>query len=432
MQIIGKENLRNIRGSAIFVSNHESYFDPYIIGASIPLFSANLYPVYYLTHDILFKNRFLKLSLWFFGAFRGRVSEGVEKAVEKPLELLRQRKTVGIFSNWCYKKEPEISRVQEVISVLSIKSGAPIIPVFIYGIYNGGISWKKIFHREREIKIIFGKPIYSDKNMSTEEMTELFQQSLARAKSTLIKIFHEKEKKFWSHYAKFYYHLEKSDPYKKLLSDFKDNLPKEISGKLIDLGSGSGAIARLLVEKSKDAKLKTEIFTTDIDPFMLNYLSDIFCNDENVKIKKADLALPINFQDNYFNCVTANLVLPYLIHHRGEIGLKGFIKLLEDIHRVLKPGGHFIWSSPKKKVKFLKVFTASWKNVLDPKNLEHLYYGPAILKQALQIQRKGYKIIYHFLDVKELEKILIDIGFTDIKFTKSMADQVNIIKCKKI
>jgi 1-acyl-sn-glycerol-3-phosphate acyltransferase len=432
MEIIGKENLKKIKGPAIFISNHESYFDPFIIGASIPAARINLWPVYFLAHDKKFENRFLNLGLRLYGAFPGRICEGIEKAIKRPLKLLKQKKTICIFPEGCYKDKWEINRMRELASSLSIKTGVPIVPIFIFGIYDGGISWKKIFNRRREVKVIFGEPIYPDKNISAKEMTSFFQKSLAQAKVTLIKLFHEEEKKFWSHYAKFYHHLEESDPYKDLIDNFKDSLPKTIAGRAIDLGSGSGAIVDLLVKKSKNSNSHSEILATDVEPRMLDYLSDRFSKNKNVKIKELDLSQSLEFTDNYFNCVTANLVLPYLIHNNGEIGFRGFIKLIEDIHRVLKSGGHFVWSTPKKGVKFFKVFAASWRNILDPKNLDHLYYGPAIFKQALQIQNKGYKSIYHFLDTKDLEKILVNIGFTDIKFTRSMANQVEIIKCKKI
>jgi ubiquinone/menaquinone biosynthesis C-methylase UbiE len=262
-------------------------------------------------------------------------------------------------------------------------------------------------------------------------MKELICRSELQTKLTLVKAFHEEEKEFWSHYAKFYYYLERADPYKKLIDDFSKNLPDIIRGKWIDLGSGSGAIVQLLTEKIKNPQFEAEIFGTDIEPRMLEYLSGRFNKNKNVNIKKLDLALSFDFSENYFDGITANLILSYLIHHEGEIGEKGFIKLLKDVYGILKPGGVFIWSTPKKNVNFFKVFAASWKNILDPSNLDHLYYGPAIFKQALQIQNKGKKGIYHFLDIKYLEKILSDIGFTDIKFTRSMAGQVDIISCKK-
>jgi 1-acyl-sn-glycerol-3-phosphate acyltransferase len=428
-EAIGRENLKEIKRPTIFVSNHESYFDPWIIGMGIPLSCFNLYPVYYMASDMLFKKRLLSLFLWLNGTFPGKVGSGVDKAMEQPLQFLKNKKSVAIFPEWCYKIEPEISRIQNIISLLSIKSYTPIIPVFIFGIYDGGISWWKILKKEREIKIIFGKPIYPNSN-SPEEIEKLVGQSHLQTKLILIKSFHKEEKMFWSNYAKFYHYLERADLYKNLLKDFSDNLPEIINGNWLDLGSGSGAITQLLIKKTKD-QFNTKITATDIEPKMLDYLSGCFKKNGNINIKQLDLALSFDFPDNHFDGVTANLVLPYLIHHEGEIGIKGFVKLLKEVYRVLKPGGQFIWSTPKKKVNFFKVFIASWKNILDFKNLNHIYYGPAIFKQALQIQNKGKKGIYHFLDIKDLEKILAEIGFKDIKFTRSMAGQVDIINCRK-
>lgn len=425
-QVIGKERLKYIKTASIIVGNHESYFDPYIIGASIPWFS-KLHPVHYLTQDKKFEKIRFKIIFWLFGAFPGKVGESIYKALEKPTSLLRNNKTVGIFLEGCYHNEPEKSRVLSVISSLSIKEKISIIPIFIFGIYDGGISWRKVLNRQREIKVIFGEPICPNNINDESELIDLIFKAFLQTKLTLIKSFHEEEKKFWSHYARFYHYLERAEPYKNLLRDFSYNLPKIIKGNWIDLGSGSGAIVELLSKKVNN----TKIIATDIEPRMIDYLSERFRNNKNIEVKKLDLALSFDFPNSYFEGITANLVLPYLIHHEGEIGLRGFIKLLKEAYRVLKPNGQFIWSTPKKKVNFFKIFIASWKDILDPKNLNHIYYGPAILKQALQIQNKGKKGIYHFLDIKDLEKILKDIGFIDIKFSRSMAGQVDIVSCKK-
>lgn len=429
-QVIGKENLKDSKIAPIIVGNHETYFDPYIIGASIPWFS-NLHPVHYLTQDEKFLKIKFRIVFWLFGAFPGKVKEGVKKALERPISLLGQNKTVGIFLEGCYHNELEKSRVLSVISSLSIKTKKPVIPVFIFGIYDKSISWRKILAKQREVKVIFGKPVYPSHIKDESEFTGLVLRSFLQAKLTLIKLFHEEEKKFWSHYAEFYHYLERAQPYKNLLEDFGKNLPKSIEGKWLDLGSGSGAVVELLRREMGHAGNNTEIIATDFEPKMITFLQKRFKDSQNINIQQLDLAMSFNFPDNYFDSVTANLVLPYLIHHEGEVGLKGFIKLLKDVYRILKPKGKFFWSSPKNGVNFFRVFFASWKDILDLKNLNHLYFGPAILKQALQIQHKGKCGIYHFLDIKDLERILSDIGFVNIKFSRSMAGQVDVISCQK-
>lgn len=424
LKIINRENLKGIKGPVIFVSNHKSYFDPYIIGMGIPWFS-KLHPVYYFAKDNLFNNNYLKICLKLYGAFPGQLDNGVECAIKKPMELLKENKSVGIFTEWCYEKESFHGNINKLIFLLSKKSRRPIIPVFIFGI--DGIEWKKIFFRQKEIMVIFGKPLFITKDMAEEKAFLSLDQALRDAREKLLKIIHREEKKFWNGYGKFYHYLERAAPYQQLVDSFK-KLDK-ISGVWLDLGSGSGAIAEILIKKRENEN--TEIIASDFEQGMIDDLKKRFKNTKNILITEVDLCQKSKFDDNSLDGVTANLVLSYIPHYELEVGLDAFKKILQEIYRILKPDGTLLWSSPKHKVKFWKVFVASWKNVFDPKNLNHIYYGPAILKQALRIQEKGRREVYHFLETEKLRQILSSIGFIDISFERSMAGQVDVIKCKK-
>jgi len=54
-----------------------------------------------------------------------------------------------------------------------------------------------------------------------------------------------------------------------------------------------------------------------------------------------------------------------------------------------------------------------------------------ILKHALEIQRKGKEGLYHFYEKDKIESILLRIGFKNIKFKKTFADQAWVVSCKK-
>jgi len=344
-----------------------------------------------------------------------------------PLEILRQRQSVGIFAEGCYSDGLYIEKKSKLIPKLSQLSKYPIIPVFIFGIEN--LNWKEILLRRRRVVIIYGEPIYVKEKIPEQEAEKQVNHALLDTRLRFIKLIHGEEKNFWNGYAQFYHYLERAKPYQDLVNEFDKNIPSVIKGKWIDLGSGSGMIVDLLLKKINNPQ-SAEILATDFDKTMLGHLSKRL-NNNNLKIKELDLAMSFDLPDNYFDGVTANLVLSYIIHHESELGLRGFTRLLEDIYKILKPGGKFIWSSPRKGVIFAKVFLASWKDILNPRQTENLYYGPAILKQALRIQNWGKRGIYHFLDTKEIEKILKEIGFINIKFSRSMANQVDIISCEK-
>jgi SAM-dependent methyltransferase len=78
------------------------------------------------------------------------------------------------------------------------------------------------------------------------------------------------------------------------------------------------------------------------------YGVDISGNETN-NIKIADLAIdPIPFEDNYFDFVTA---FDFLEHIPRVLYLERklknpFIEVMNEIHRVLKPGGVFLGATP--------------------------------------------------------------------------------------
>lgn len=425
LNVYGLENLKNVKKPVIFSSNHESWFDPFLIGLGLPWFSV-FHPIYFLSEDSLFKTKFGKFAKFFYGAFNGNLNKSIERGMINSLYFLWKKKSVGIFYEWCYKKEPLISRMGKLIPLLSKESARPVIPVFLYGIEN--ISWKKIFKFQKKVAIFYGKPLYFGNNLSEAEMTEKFYISIQEVKRIAIDTMRNKEKNFWSNYSKFYHYLEKAKPHKEMINDF-ENIIGDVKGSWVDLGSGSGAIASILNERGE--KNNAEIIATDFEPKFIEYLKNRFNEKKNVRVQFLDLNDKIKFKKNSIDGITANLVLPYIICHNGNVGLKALKIILKEIFETLKPGGVFIWSSPKKGVHFWKVFVSSRKNIFDFKDKKNIYYGLAILKQALKIERNGRKGVYNFLSKEEIEKILAETGFGKMEYKISMAKQVNIIKCAK-
>ena len=424
-KVYGRENIKELKKPAIFASNHESYFDPFIIGMGLTWFS-KFHPVYYLINDRLFQTALGKFAKFFYGAFQGKLNRGIEHAMRTPTQLLWNGKSVGIFPEWCYEQKSLVRRMDKLIPLISRECMRPIVPVFLYGVKN--ISWGRIFTFKKEMAVIFGKPFFINNHLTEEEMTKKVYDSLNNVRMQMFGIIDEKEKKFWNSYGKFYHHLEKAAPYKKLIKDFGDSI-NEVKGTWVDLGSGSGAIIKILQEKKKDNNVK--IIGADFEQNFINTLKQKFKKDDNIDIQELDLSKKNWFEKNSIDGVTANLVLPYLLHHDSHGNLQAFKEVLKKIFEILKPGGKFIFSSPKKGVHFWKVFIAYKKEVFNFKGKNDIYYGFMILKHALRIEKKGRRGIYHFLPVEELNKILTEIGFAGMSYKISMAKQVEVISCKK-
>jgi len=104
-------------------------------------------------------------------------------------------------------------------------------------------------------------------------------------------------------------------------STFLDLLKDHKKGKIIDLGCGKGALSRAL----KD--LNWDITAIDVNP---PELSDI-------PTLKADLNKPLPFKDNTFDVVVSSEVIEHL---------ENIHQFVREIHRILKPGGRCIISTP--------------------------------------------------------------------------------------
>lgn len=241
--------------------------------------------------------------------------------------------------------------------------------------------------------------------------------------------FWDKEAKFWNNYGKIYIHLEAATPYKRMLEDISSIISKRDYQTWLDAGCGPGTMIDLILKNQKNPG---KIVGVDFDGVMVDQAVRRLANVDNVDISLGDLSKPLDIRDDNFDAIIANLVLSYVIifddEYTGNLALR---KSLEDMYRVLKEGGLFIWTTPVNGVNFNKVFLASWRQVFNPLTPQYIYYGPRVLSYALQIQNKGKMGIYHFLSEDELYGLMGEIGFKDVKISRTFAKQAFLITASK-
>lgn len=244
------------------------------------------------------------------------------------------------------------------------------------------------------------------------------------------------EEKFWGpKYGSIYPYLEDATPYKQLITQISDFIDVQPGEHWLDLGTGSGALVELIWRKSGGEVGK--ITALDLTEVMLSHLKKKVDNfsprprSEQIELVKHNLANKLPFGNETFAGVVANLVLPYIETHAGRSGEDALRAILEEVHRVLKSNGQFVWSSPKEGVKFFKVFLASWRELINPKKYYNLFYGPAILRYAIKIEKKGKIGAYHFLAEERLRAIMAEVGFEKIAVAYSFAGQAVVLKAVK-
>jgi 1-acyl-sn-glycerol-3-phosphate acyltransferase len=141
-KVVGKKNT-HIKGKAIIISNHLSMWDPLIISV---LFKRQ---IFYMGKVELFKNIFARLFFKAMKAFPVRRGEGDLAAIRHAFRLLKDEKLFGIFPEGKRIKSGELSKFEPGTSMIALKTGAPVVPVYIKGKY-------KLFRR---MKLIIGEPI---------------------------------------------------------------------------------------------------------------------------------------------------------------------------------------------------------------------------------------------------------------------------------
>ncbi len=141
-KIVGRKNMR-IKGKAIIVANHLSMWDPLLISV---VFTRH---IYWMGKIELFKNRFARLFFNLVKAFPVRRGEGDLAAIRHAFRILRDGKIFGIFPEGTRVKSGKLRKFEPGTSMIALKSGSPVIPVYIKGLY-------KPFHR---MKVIIGEPV---------------------------------------------------------------------------------------------------------------------------------------------------------------------------------------------------------------------------------------------------------------------------------
>lgn len=428
--ILGQERVRALEPPFIVVANHESHFDPFLISGAMPFrpFSSRIIPIHFFTRDIFFEQPVFKHILRLLGAFPGKIGYGLNEAAAHPVNLLRQGTSVGIFPDWCFPNEPETTRMQLTAPHVSRLSGRPIIPVFLFGIER--LSWSKIFLRRKRIIVVYGEPAWPHMANTLEEYADVVSRALLETRLECTHVLRAEEERFWRSYARFYQYLELALPYQRLKRVISLLLPEHPRGRWLDLGTGSGAVVNLLLERGGNPSVR-EILATDFNDEMLAMARARFAGDGRVRVEHLDLTKSMPYRAHSFDGVTANLVLTYITHFEGTVGRNALKRVLQEIFRILKPGGAFLWSTPKRRVNFPVVAIASWRSFFDRRHPEYRPYALAILRHALRIQHWGRREVYHFLSLTELETLLHEVGFRGIVFKPSLAGQVYVIACRK-
>jgi 1-acyl-sn-glycerol-3-phosphate acyltransferase len=125
-RVEGKENVPR-KGPLIVVSNHMTYVDPPLLGASIPR------RITFMAKQELFRPSLMGLVVRAYGAFPVSRDRFDREALHHALELLNQEEVLGMFPEGKRSFSHQLQEIQPGTAFIAARSGAPIVPVGISG-----------------------------------------------------------------------------------------------------------------------------------------------------------------------------------------------------------------------------------------------------------------------------------------------------------
>lgn len=164
IQIRGLGNLKEIRNTVIFASNHSSEMDPILIPASLP-FSSRFSPIFYTARERSFYKRsgwrkYLLGGTFIKGWGAYPVHTGLNDYEKSLVEIMPIASTGGCF---CVFPEGSITRTGVIqpakggVAYMAEKLNYAIVPVAISGAYKTRLL--DFLLRRKRIVVNFGTPI---------------------------------------------------------------------------------------------------------------------------------------------------------------------------------------------------------------------------------------------------------------------------------
>jgi glycerol-3-phosphate dehydrogenase (NAD(P)+) len=140
---IGREHIPET-GPVIFASNHRSFIDPFVIGL------CSRRPLYYVTKKEIFQIH--PLVSWFLsslGAFPVNRGVGDGDMIETAKAILARGDCVLIFPEGTRTRPGTLGRPKRGIGRLALETGAPVVPVAVFGTEAVRKGWRIRPHKVR-------------------------------------------------------------------------------------------------------------------------------------------------------------------------------------------------------------------------------------------------------------------------------------------
>lgn len=169
------EGLENVpRGGCIVAGNHIATCDPPLIGALI-----RRHDVHYMAKEEAFRSRKVAWAISGYNAFPVARHTADRLAIRRSLAVLAQGRVLIMMPEGTRSPDATLQRAEPGIGLLARRSGAPVVPVGVWGSENA-LPKGASMPRRAEVHVRYGEPVHlPGASMSNQEGADWIMERIA-------------------------------------------------------------------------------------------------------------------------------------------------------------------------------------------------------------------------------------------------------------
>jgi 1-acyl-sn-glycerol-3-phosphate acyltransferase len=155
-RVHGRENVP-ARGAALIASNHQSFFDPVLVGLLLSR------QISIMARESLFRVPGFAALIRSFNAFPVKRSAFNREAIRRSVEVLEEGRLLLLFPEGRRTRDGSLGAPKPGIALLARKAKVPVVPAVIHGAYKAWPPHRALFRLFVPIRVAFGAPLRADR-----------------------------------------------------------------------------------------------------------------------------------------------------------------------------------------------------------------------------------------------------------------------------